>query len=420
MAKKHIPQRPAKDRFIRSSEFSLTLAIELQSVERAQIIHTVHKKMQTKAGNPAKYSDAFIRGCWWVYDTYKAWQETYFPLVSEESVRVFFFKPLIESGILVKGNFNTNCSRTTWFTINYDRLYELYPFLQASYPNLNKGNPSEQGKVSQVSKGTKPKSLRKQNPTHLGNETQLTQGTLDYNNNNIYNNTLGSTLYSTERSTEKTALTESVKKENGDHDLTEIFKTFENLTGKDFSSDTESVDLITNLLKAGYSVTDLVGVIKCKADEWSDSEKMRPCIRPKTLFRTDRFSEYLETARSKGYVPKPLLSVNLTLFNALSVNDQNYLTDTGCIDADFNIDFLKLRKLDNGSRNPFSLKITHAINLLSEKGDNRFSEYMFIPDSDVNTLRNIGFISENEEEGRSWLNVTDDIYERIILTYGIG
>ena len=417
MAKKHIPQRPAKDRFIRSSEFSLTLAIELQSVERAQIIHTVHKKMQTKAGNPAKYSDAFIRGCWWVYDTYKAWQETYFPLVSEESVRVFFFKPLIESGILVKGNFNTNCSRTTWFTINYDRLYELYPFLQASYPNLNKGNPSEQGKVSQVSKGTKPKSLRKQNPTHLGNETQLTQGTLDYNNN-IYNNTLGSTLYSTERSTEKTALTESVKRIDGDSGLNEIFEAFENYTGKSFD-DTESMDLIKNLLQSGYSVTDLVGVIKCKADEWKDSEKMRPCIRPRTLFKTDKFSEYLDTARNKGYVPKLLLSVNETLFNALSKNDRTYLADTGCIDSDFNIDFLRLRKLDNG-RTPFALKITDAIYRLSEKGDSRFTFYMFVPGKDMDELKSIGFIDEENPNERDWSNVTDDVCERILRTYGIG
>lgn len=408
MATKHFPNKLLEKDYLVT--YSINLAIRLKSVEQAQLIDIVHKKLQTKKRNPKKYNAYFIRGCWWTCDPYKTWQENYFPFSTEQTVRLSFFKPLLESGVLVRSNFDNGLSRRSWFTIDYNKLHELYPFTEKLYPNLNEGYNAEQ--LNNATLSNVSNNAQQRIDTTLSNES------IYYNNNYIYKTDI-STLYSQERSTEKTALTESVKKENGDSDLTEIFKTFENYTGTSFD-DTESMDLIKNLLQSGYSVTDLVGVIKCKADEWKDSEKMRPCIRPKTLFRTDRFSEYLETARSKGYVPKPLLPVNETLFNALSVNDQNYLTDTGCIDADFNIDFLKLRKLDNGSRTPFSLKITHAINLLSEKGDNRFSEYMFIPDSDVNTLRNIGFISENEEEGRSWLNVTDDIYERIILTYGIG
>lgn len=418
MPKKYIPQEPKADRMIHTS-YSLKLAVALKSAEQAQVIHIIHGKLLTKSKKPLQYNDYyFIRGCWWTVDTFQTWQEKYFPLSNPETVRTSFFAPLIKNGILIKDNFDSGALRRSWLTINYERLHQLFPFTEQTYPNLNKGNPVKPGtQETQLNKKQNPVKLEPK-PSLSGIETQLNKDSIIYNNKYIYKTDI-STLYSTERSTEKTALTESEKRIDGDSGLNEIFEAFENYTGTSFD-DTESMDLIKNLLQSGYSVTDLVGVIKCKADEWKDSEKMRPCIRPRTLFKTDKFSEYLDTARNKGYVPKPLLPVAETLFNSLSRNERNYLTDNGVIDADFNIDFLKLRKLDNGSRNPFSLNIADAINWLSKKGDARFTPYMFVPEADMNTLREIGFINDENPDERSWLNVTDDVYEEIILTYGIG
>ena len=63
-------------------------------------------------------------------------------------------------------------------------------------------------------------------------------------------------------------------------------------TGSDYKADLSNAKRVQSLLDAGYSPDQLRTVIDKKCDEWMTDEKMRPYLRPSTLFG-DKFGEYL-------------------------------------------------------------------------------------------------------------------------------
>lgn len=63
-------------------------------------------------------------------------------------------------------------------------------------------------------------------------------------------------------------------------------------TGSDYKADKANAVRVQSLLDAGYSPDQLRSVIDKKVDEWMTDEKMRPYLRPSTLFG-DKFGEYL-------------------------------------------------------------------------------------------------------------------------------
>lgn len=68
----------------------------------------------------------FIDGRYWVFNTYKNWQENNFPFISVETVKRTFTK-LEKSGILISANYNKMAiDRTKWYTISYEKLQETY------------------------------------------------------------------------------------------------------------------------------------------------------------------------------------------------------------------------------------------------------------------------------------------------------
>lgn len=58
----------------------------------------------------------------------------------------------------------------------------------------------------------------------------------------------------------------------------------------------KNVDPIIARLNEGFTVDDFAMVIKSKADEWGESEKMHHFLRPETLFGP-KFEQYLQTAK---------------------------------------------------------------------------------------------------------------------------
>jgi len=56
---------------------------------------------------------------------------------------------------------------------------------------------------------------------------------------------------------------------------------------------TANADLIYQRLKDGYSVEDLRSVIALKCRQWGQSDKMRPFLRPQTLFARSKFETYI-------------------------------------------------------------------------------------------------------------------------------
>ena len=63
-------------------------------------------------------------------------------------------------------------------------------------------------------------------------------------------------------------------------------------TGSDYKADLSNAKRVQSLLDAGYSPDQLRTVIDKKVYEWMTDEKMRPYLRPSTLFG-DKFGEYL-------------------------------------------------------------------------------------------------------------------------------
>ena len=63
-------------------------------------------------------------------------------------------------------------------------------------------------------------------------------------------------------------------------------------TGSDYKADLSNAKRVQSLLDAGYSPDQLRTVIDKKVSEWYGDEKMRPYLRPSTLFG-DKFGEYL-------------------------------------------------------------------------------------------------------------------------------
>ena len=63
-------------------------------------------------------------------------------------------------------------------------------------------------------------------------------------------------------------------------------------TGSDYKADLSNAKRVQTLLESGYSPDQLRTVVDKKCAEWFGDEKMRPYLRPSTLFG-DKFGEYL-------------------------------------------------------------------------------------------------------------------------------
>lgn len=63
-------------------------------------------------------------------------------------------------------------------------------------------------------------------------------------------------------------------------------------TGGKYRPTDQLRDRIGELLEAGYTEADMIGVIDAKVSEWKDDPKMRSYLRPRTLFG-DKFEEYV-------------------------------------------------------------------------------------------------------------------------------
>lgn len=71
-----------------------------------------------------KSQQDYIDGHYWVYNSYKQWQEQ-FPFWHRNTIQRTF-SDLEKKGLLISGNYNqAGFDKTKWYTINYDALDEL-------------------------------------------------------------------------------------------------------------------------------------------------------------------------------------------------------------------------------------------------------------------------------------------------------
>jgi uncharacterized phage protein (TIGR02220 family) len=79
-----------------------------------------------------------------------------------------------------------------------------------------------------------------------------------------------------------------------------ILASFNLMTGQNRQLTSETVRLLSKLIKKGYTLDEFQAVIKFKRDDFSRDDKMRKYIRPATFFAEARFEDYLEQVRAIG------------------------------------------------------------------------------------------------------------------------
>jgi uncharacterized phage protein (TIGR02220 family) len=91
---------------------------------------------------------------------------------------------------------------------------------------------------------------------------------------------------------------EKAEKTAKSRDITAIVITFLNeKTGRKYEITNVVKEMVLARISEGYRVDDLLLVIAHKCRQWGKDEKMRPYLRPSTLFRRSHFGEYLAEAK---------------------------------------------------------------------------------------------------------------------------
>lgn len=89
-------------------------------LNEAIIVQQIHYWLETNRETNTNYYD----GRYWVYNTYKQWQEQ-FSFWSLDTIKRTIRK-MEKSGLLITGNYNKmSLDKTKWYTINYEMLEEL-------------------------------------------------------------------------------------------------------------------------------------------------------------------------------------------------------------------------------------------------------------------------------------------------------
>ena len=102
-----------------------TLAREI-GLNEALILQQINYwiEINKKSGNN------YYNGRYWTYNSIRAWQENDFDYMSVDTVKRTFAK-LEKAGFLLVGNYNKDPrDKTKWYTINTEKLEELYTEIQ--------------------------------------------------------------------------------------------------------------------------------------------------------------------------------------------------------------------------------------------------------------------------------------------------
>ncbi|WP_300281970.1 DUF6017 domain-containing protein [Peptacetobacter sp.] len=108
----------------------------------------------------------YFEGRYWTYNSIRAWQENDFDYMSIDTVKRTFSK-LEKMGYLIVGNFNKDPrDKTKWYTINDEKLEELYLDIK------NRKLKKEKEIIEKKANSTLPNALDENAPMHYGNMPQ--------------------------------------------------------------------------------------------------------------------------------------------------------------------------------------------------------------------------------------------------------
>lgn len=243
------------------------LAEALGSLDEAVMLQQVHYWTQK--------SNHVYDGRHWVYNTQEAWLAQ-FPWIKSKTTLKRHFGHLVKLGLLIKGNYNkAGFDRTTWYAIDYDQVEKLASEFE-----------SKQGGHSMS-----------QNLAHDEPETDqsMSQNLADGRARNWPTNTIDYTETTPETTTENNM--------SGKPDESIPFKEIiEYLNEKTDNSYKPSAEGHKKFIRArwheGNSLDDFKAVIAYKANEWMGT-KWEIYLRPKTLFATGNFDNYLAAANKE-------------------------------------------------------------------------------------------------------------------------
>jgi len=89
-------------------------------------------------------------------------------------------------------------------------------------------------------------------------------------------------------------------------DIEKVVRHLNSVTGKSFDAKRDSTRKpVRARLNEGYAAKDLMAVIDVKFSQWGRDPRMKPYLRPETLFRASKFESYLQETLTRTVADCP-------------------------------------------------------------------------------------------------------------------
>lgn len=218
-----------------------TEVAQLVGVNAAVLFKNIEYWVEKNATNGKNEHD----GRYWTYNSMKAYEEQ-FPYLTGNQIRTALTK-LEDAGLVITGCFNEIAyDRTKWYTVT-----------EKGYSICGKASPHLGNFANQFAKKPEP----------IPDDYQMT--------------------------TNKTP--PIAPPDERQADVEKVVAHLNEVTGKGFRATSESTRKpIRARLEEGYTVDDCMAVIDVKVSQWWRDPKMKPYLRPETLFRKSKFEGYLQ------------------------------------------------------------------------------------------------------------------------------
>lgn len=244
------------------------LAEALGSVDEAIILQQLNYWLQKST----KIHD----GKRWVYNTLDAWMAQ-FPWIKSKTTLKKHLNRLTKQGLVLKGNYNkAGFDRTAWYSIDYQQL-ELFT---AEFEAKKAGDTGSSMGQKMAHDEPENDSCKGQKMAHAEARNCPTN-TIDY----------------TETTPETTTENNMSDKSDESIPFKEIMEYLNEKTDNSYKPSAEGhKKFIRARWHEGNTIDDFKTVIDYKANEWMGT-KWEIYLRPKTLFATGNFDNYLAAAK---------------------------------------------------------------------------------------------------------------------------
>lgn len=252
-----------------------SLAEALGSVDEAIILQQLNYWLQKST----KIHD----GKRWVYNTIEDWMKQ-FPWIKSRTTIKKYFNDLKKRGLVVTGRFNKQkFDRTTWYTIDLDKLQEF----------------TEEFEKSKQSAGFAENSTDQLNGQNLADSRPKNDQGNGQNLANQNGQDLANQYHRLPETTSETTTENNMSASKSDESIPfkEIIEYLNKKTDNSYKPSAEGhKKFIRARWHEGNTLDDFKTVIDYKANEWMGT-KWEMYLRPKTLFATGNFDNYLAAAK---------------------------------------------------------------------------------------------------------------------------